>query len=81
MGWNPDRPPIEYLERRIRYYKKRIGTCNTTLKQEPSMGAINYFGSKKAFHSAVQGTIAKSMRRIKEFEIAIKILKKHSKLR
>jgi hypothetical protein len=71
MGWNPDRPPIEYLERRLRYYKRRVGSYSRSLKEEPNPYHVRYFGSKKKWREAVQRTIDKAKVRVSEFSEAI----------
>lgn len=75
MGWNPDRPPLEYLERRLKYYKKRVRLFKMRLRAPPSRGEVNFFGSKKKWCEAVNRTIAKSELRVHEFTEAISKLK------
>lgn len=75
MGWNPDRPPLEYLERRLRYYKKQLSSFKRIAKEEPIKYVINYFGSKKKWREAAQRTIDRAERRIIEFTDAVNKLK------
>jgi|HubBroStandDraft_3_1064219.scaffolds.fasta_scaffold204094_1 hypothetical protein len=75
MGWNPDRPPIEYLERRVRYYKRKAGSYRRTLREEPKEAFIRYFGSKKKWREAIQRTIDKAELRAKEYSDAVSKLK------
>lgn len=71
MGWNPDRPPIEYLERRVKYYHKKIAKIKAQAK-DPWF--IEKYGKAQLLR-VIRVTVAKQYTRIKEFEDAIKKLK------
>jgi hypothetical protein len=75
MGWNPDREPIEYLERRLRYYKRKVGSFKRALNEVPGVAQLNYFGSKKKWFEAVRRTIDKAELRVIQFAEAINKLK------
>lgn len=75
MGWNPDRPPLEYLQRRLKYYKKRAGQIKTLLKEEPSEYLKKYYGGKKGYIKSLSSALDKNIARQKEYIEAINKLK------
>lgn len=81
MSWNPDKPPIEYLERRIRYYKKRIPVIKKFVNRKR---LIQQYG-KKLLKEIINSRVLHTQQRITEFEEAVKILhnykKRHEKRR
>jgi hypothetical protein len=66
MAWQTDQPPLEYLKRRVIYYKKKRGYSRKWIKDK---GMIKRYGKK-----AIQTAIDRIESRIKEFEQAAKIL-------
>lgn len=75
MGWESDREPLDYLERRLRYYNRKLRKFKRTQKEDADQWTINYFGGKRAYHKAVAATIKKTELRISQYQEAIKKLK------
>lgn len=75
MGWNPDREPIEYLERRLRYYKRKNRKLKGYLIQPVPKFQAAYHGSAAKFKIAVKRAIDLSFLRIAQFTAAINKLK------
>lgn len=75
MGYETDHPPIVYLERRIKYYKKRRGNARGWPNDEYY---LRRYG-KKEIKRISKAVIARYDERIKEYEKAIEILKKNEK--
>lgn len=73
MGWNYDRPPIEYLERRVKYYRKKIGSTKGLITRQ---WLITKYG-KRQLKKIIKLRIEHCEARIKEFEQAISILQKY----
>lgn len=71
MGWETDQPPINYLKRRIIYYKKKRGLYRGMRNDESHYSS---FGGKKNYHRLIDKRIFWIEQRIKEYEEAIKIL-------
>jgi hypothetical protein len=46
MSWNSDLPPLEYLQRRVVYYKKRIGMVKGLLKRDDDSLLWRKYGNK-----------------------------------
>lgn len=76
MAWDWDREPLEYLERRLRYYKRKIGSLKRELTQPVSKYLRDSFGSKKAYHNAIKIYLNKMELRVSQFNKAIEKLKK-----
>jgi hypothetical protein len=74
MAYNVDHFPIEYLQRRIIYYKKQRGSVNNLLT-DPHM--INRYGEQKA-KELVAVRLEGIEYIISEFEKAIEILIENS---
>lgn len=70
MAWRVDKDPIEYLEQRVRYYKKKEREFKNHLKDEDM---LRRFGKE-----GIEGAIANVELRILEFQYAIKILKTYT---
>lgn len=71
MGWETDQPPINYLKRRVIYYKKKLGSFRTLRENKEY---YPQYGGKKEFQRLVDKRIFFTGERIKEFENAIKLL-------
>lgn len=72
MGYETDHPPIVYLERRIKYYKKQRGKFANMYKEEYYIRAC---GGPRKFKKLVAKRIKETNDRIAEYERAIEILK------
>lgn len=75
MAWQTDREPIEYLERRHRYYKRKRGSYKRLLTEPVSDYQKSYFGSEKKYLNAVQLAIGKMELRMSQYSEAIEKLK------
>lgn len=53
MSWHPDRPPIEYLERRIKYYKKKVSSVKSSVNNEWLIKKYTKRGLIKAVEKAI----------------------------
>lgn len=76
MGWETDQPPINYLKRRVIYYKKKRGSYRGI------RGNSDYYfeyGGKAKFQKLVDDRIFWTEERIKEYEKAIKTLENADK--
>lgn len=71
MGWDYDRPPLEYLQRRIVYYKKKKGVVNGLAKNEFLIKKYRKRQLKKIIAQRIQEIDS----RIVEFTEAVTILK------
>lgn len=71
MGYETDHPPIVYLERRIKYYKKRCGNARGWPNDEYY---LKRYG-KKEITRLSKAVIARIEARIREYEKAIEKLK------
>lgn len=71
MGWETDLPPINYLKRRIIYYKKKRGAVKNMIKDE---WMVNRYGGIEEFQKLIDTRILNIEKRIKEFEGAVKKL-------
>jgi len=67
MAWNVDKNPIEYLEQRVRYYKKKRKEFKNFLKDEKM---LERFGKER-----IEGGMEQVELRISEFEYAVLVLK------
>jgi len=76
MSWNPDREPIEYLERRLRYYKRLHRWSIRHAKEIPSQAELGYYGGKRGFKEACARMQKRYELRINQFSEAIIKLKK-----
>lgn len=76
MGWESDREPLDYLQRRLRYYTRKERKFKRLLKEPMTKYQAAIFGSKKSFSMAIQRTIEKARIRISQFTEAIEKLKK-----
>lgn len=70
MEWETDQPPINYLKRRIVYYKKKRGHTRNLIN---SQLLIKKYGKLKLFF-LIASSVDSIEKRIKEFEKAIKKL-------
>jgi hypothetical protein len=73
MGFETDYAPIEYLQRRVKYYKKLRGKTKNWAKDEY---LIKKYGQKKMAELSKSAAVRYELR-IKEYENAISILQKH----
>jgi hypothetical protein len=73
MGWETDQPPLSYLERRVKYYKKKIATA----KKWTTMDFFLRQYGKKEITRISNRRIAHYETRIGEFQKAIEVLKNH----
>lgn len=73
MGWETDQPPINYLKRRIIYYKKKRGSF---IAMRSDSTYFNDYGGQNRFQKLVDRRIFWIEQRIKEYEDAIKKLEK-----
>lgn len=76
MGWETDQPPINYLKRRVVYYKKKRGSMNG-MRNDTTL--FEAYGGEKKFQKIVDRRIFWIEQRIKEFEVAIKTLENAAK--
>jgi len=67
MAWDVDKNPIEYLEQRVKYYKKKKRDFKNFLKDEKM---IERFGKERIEDGMEQVEL-----RILEFEYAVLVLK------
>lgn len=74
MSWETDLPPIVYLERRIKYYKKKIGNAKNWPTDQYFVGQ---YGKKEMIRISKK-KITHWANRVKEYEQAIEILKSKS---
>jgi len=70
--YNTEYSPVEYLERRMRYYVKGIAKTKGLINKE---WFIKKYG-KVALKKQIKLSVEYKRKRIKEFNIAIEILKK-----
>lgn len=71
MSWETDQPPLNYLKRRIKYYKKKRGEVRGFIKSE---FFIQQYGGKRKLKKLIAKRIYQIEDRIKEYEIAIKYI-------
>jgi len=67
MAWDVDKNPIEYLEQRVKYYKKKKRDFKNFLKDEKM---LERFGKERIEDGMEQVEL-----RILEFEYAVLVLK------
>lgn len=73
MSYKVDYPPLEYLQRRIKYYKKRKARVKRLPDDE---FFVRKYGARKIKKISNDATL-NIEKMIKEFEKAISILKNH----
>lgn len=71
MAWETDQPPINYLNRRIKYYKKKRGQVMGFIKSE---FFIREYGGKRNLKRIIAARIVQIEDRINEYEQAIKFI-------
>lgn len=74
MGWDTDQPPLEYLKRRVVYYKKRIGIVRGFLKKDDDFILWRKYGNK--LPEIVERRVIHYEWRITQFNSAISQLEK-----
>jgi hypothetical protein len=72
MTWDTDQPPIKYLERRVQYYKKKLGTVHGLLNVNKHEFMWRKYGNR--LPEIIERRCIQIEKRIKEFNKAIKIL-------
>lgn len=72
MAYNSQFSPLEYLERRIKYYKKRTSVIKSNLNKEWLIKRYGRWVLKKATANALEN----NANRIAEFKMAAEILRK-----
>lgn len=72
MAWNTDQSPLNYLKRRIKYYKKKRSSIKNCAKNKAVIAQYGEKGVKKLIAISEQ----RINKRIKEFELAIKKIAK-----
>ena len=73
MSWNPDRPPIEYLQRRVIYYRKQAAGWRRKAKNE---ALLRRYGKRKVKLIA-DSLVARFELRAQEFQNAVDVLSNH----
>lgn len=78
MAWETDQPPINYLMRRIKYYKKKRGEVRGFINSD---FFIRQYGGKRKLKKLIAARVLQIEQRIKEYEQAIKTLENAAKRR
>jgi len=78
MGWNTDQTPINYLKRRVIYYKKQKAKVKGLLSRPFTEFKKNRYGSKAKFKKVVDDKIYFINDMIGKFNAAIEILEQNN---
>ena len=75
MGWNSDKEPIPYLQQRVKYYKKQMGTIKK-LTNDPHL--LQKYG-EETLSEMVEVYIQRTNDQIKNFSEAVEILESYER--
>ncbi len=79
MGYPIEQNPINYLKRRVVYYKKKRGLLGNSFVKTPTRYMIQMCGGRAGVKKVSKMAIENINKRITDFEAAIKILESAEK--
>ena len=77
MAWQHDQPPLNYLKRRVKYYKKKIAE---NMNYVPEEHILDKYG-EEAVEAMVARNTVRMKKRIAEFQKAIRILSRYNTIK